>query len=442
MKRFAFLILCIGTWGIATSVQAEDNMTVNGVQYTTTSKNTVCAYLTVKAIGDVEVKENIVIKGKEYTTTKIGKAYFGKNEYLQSVIIPNSVTLIQKHAFKGCNNLSKVIIPDTLCQVQEGAFEGCTAIAYISTHSRPYKPDYVLAFMDKNIPYYAVKDKIEPWVDPDELKEILEDIEYDVDQDIPVTKSKNRNTYAFIIGNEDYSAGEAGVVNVEFAANDAAVFAKYCEQTLGIPQTNIHCYQNVTLGKLRRIVRILKETANANKDRTNSQIIFYYAGHGVPDEATRDAYLLPTDVDGKYTEDCYSLAQLYKELDGLPVKKVYVFLDACFSGSQRGEGMLAAARGVALKPKTEVPKGNMIVFSAATGEETAYPYKDKRHGMFTYFLLNQLKRYHGNCTLGELSEYVQQKVRQKSISINQKSQTPTVSFSPNVVSEWKEIKLK
>lgn len=442
MRQFRLIIICTAGLILSSIAFAEDNMTVSGVQYTTTSKNTVCAYLTVKAIGDVEVKEDIVIKGKSYKTTKIGKAYFGKNEYLQSIIIPNTVTEIQKHAFRGCNNLARVIVPDTLCHVQDGAFEGCTAIAYISTHSRPYKPDYVLAAMDKNIPYYAVKDKIEPWVDPDELKEILDDIEWDVDTDIPVTKSKNRNTYAFVIGNEDYSEGEAGVVNVEFAANDAMVFAKYCEQTLGIPQENIHCHKNVTLGKLRRVIRLLKETAEANKDRTNSSIIFYYAGHGIPDEATRDGYLLPTDVDGKYTEDCYSLAQLYKELGNLPVKKVYVFIDACFSGSQRGDGMLMAARGLALKANAEAPKGNMIVFSAATGDETAYPYKEKGHGMFTYYLLNQLKRYHGNCTLGELGDYVQQKVRQKSISVNQKSQTPTVSCSPTISEGWKEIKLK
>lgn len=233
-----------------------------------------------------------------------------------------------------------------------------------------------------------------------------------------------------------------GVPDVAFAQRDADVFAEYCEKTLGIQKENISCYKNLTFGKLLRVVRLIKEKTEAYKNKSNSTVIFYYAGHGIPDEATNDAYILPADADGKDTEGCYSLARLYKELGNLPVKRVCVFLDACFSGAQRGEGMLMAARGVAFKAKEEPPKGNMVVFSAATGDETAYPYADKKHGMFTYFLLNQLKRMGGNCTLGELGNYVQTKVKQKSVDINKKSQTPTLSCSPSISEDWKNMKLK
>ena len=68
--------------------------------------------------------------------------------------------------------------------------------------------------------------------------------------------------------------------------------------------------------------------------------------------------------------------------------------------------MLATARGVAIKPKASTPGGNVIVFSAATGDETAYPYDEKGHGLFTYFLLKKLQENKGNVTLGELSAYL------------------------------------
>lgn len=417
-------------------------MTVNGIQYATTSKTTATACLTVKAIGDVEVKEKVKIKGKEYTTNEIGKAYFGKNEYLQSVVIPNGVREIRKGAFKGCTNLVNVVVPDTLCQVEAGAFEGCTAIAYVRAHNRDFSVDYALAAMPKDIPYYEVKDEIGGFISGGQVKDILNDREYDVDALIPETGALNANTFAFIIGNEDYEMGEAGIPNVEFAENDAKVFAQYCEKTLGIPNGNIKLTINATLGKLRRSIRLLKETAEANKVRSGSSIIFYYAGHGIPNEATKSCFLLPTDVDGKYTDDCYSMATLYEELSALPVEKVYVFLDACFSGAQRGDGMLTAARGVAIKAKEQAPQGNMIVFSAAQGSETAYPYKEKRHGMFTYYLLNQLCRYKGDCTLGELGSYIERRVGQKSISVNGKSQTPTVTCSPSLAKSWEQLKLK
>jgi hypothetical protein len=44
-------------------------------------------------------------------------------------------------------------------------------------------------------------------------------------------------------------------------------------------------------------------------------------------------------------------------------------------------------------------------------------------------------------SLGELSEYVQLKVGQKSVVMNRKSQTPTMSVSPLVINKWKNWQL-
>jgi hypothetical protein len=104
--------------------------------------------------------------------------------------------------------------------------------------------------------------------------------------------------------------------------------------------------------------------------------------------------------------------------------------------------MMASARGVAIKAKNSSPKGNMVVFSAATGEETAYPYKEKRHGLFTYYLLKKLQMSKGNMSLGELQTYVANEVAKRSIVVNGKSQTPTISTSANIGEGWKTWTLK
>ena len=117
-------------------------------------------------------------------------------------------------------------------------------------------------------------------------------------------------------------------------------------------------------------------------------------------------------------------------------------MDACFSGAQRGDGMLVEARGVASKAKASAPKGNMVVFSAANGDETAYPYKEKGHGMFTYFLLKKLNETKGNVTLGELGDYITTQVKQQSVVVNRKSQTPTVVPSNTMGDDWRNWKLK
>ena len=264
----------------------------------------------------------------------------------------------------------------------------------------------------------------------------LNTVDHSVDQEIPTVVSGNTRSFAVIIGNEKYTQ----VAKVLYANNDARIFAEYCKKTLGLPTQNVRLYENATFGIILSAVNDIKKISEAYQGNVN--VIFYYAGHGVPNETTKDAYLLPADADGRQTEACYPVSRLYKELGEMGAKNVVVFMDACFSGAQRGEGMLASARGVALKAKAEAPQGNMVVFTAATGDETAYPYNEKGHGMFTYFLLKKLQETKGDCTLGELGEYIQQNVRQQSVVINRKSQTPTITPSANIGDSWKTLKLK
>lgn len=256
-----------------------------------------------------------------------------------------------------------------------------------------------------------------------------------LDINIPVTNEENKKTFAVIIGNENYER----VTKVQYALNDAKVFASYCKKTLGLPKDNIRIYRDATYGTMLSALDDIKSIASAFEGDLN--VIFYYAGHGVPSESDKTAYLLPVDASGQHTEVCLSTKRLYDTLDGLHAKRVLVFMDACFSGAQRGEGMLASARGVALKVKQDAPKGNMVVFSAATGDETAYPYKEKGHGLFTYYLLKKLQDTKGDVTLGELSDYVNKEVRRQSVVINHKSQSPTVVPAAGM-SDWTSIKLK
>jgi uncharacterized caspase-like protein len=173
-----------------------------------------------------------------------------------------------------------------------------------------------------------------------------------------------------------------------------------------------------------------------------AKFIVYYSGHGVPDEKSNTAYLLPVDGLVTDTETAYSMTTFYQKLGSLNAANVIVFMDACFSGAQRGEGMLASARGVVITPRAETPSGKMIVFSAAQGNETAYPYKEKGHGLFTYFLLKKLRDTKGNCTLQELGDYIKMNVKQQSIVVNNKSQTPMVSASQELATSWKTMKLR
>lgn len=257
----------------------------------------------------------------------------------------------------------------------------------------------------------------------------------DVDVDIPQRKATNSNTFAVIIANETYQS-EAPV---EYAVNDGVIFAEYCNKVLGLPKENIQIKKNATLNNMRSAISWLSKVTEAY--RGEASVIFYYAGHGVPDEATKQACLLPIDGESTNIVTAYGLGDLYRTLGEFNVRNVAVFLDACFSGSQRGDKMLASARATVIKPRECEPSGKMVVFSATHGEQTAFPYKEKAHGMFTYYLLKKLKETKGDVTLGELSRYVSGEVEKRSAVVNKKSQTPTVIAAPAMLEGWSTLKL-
>ena len=257
----------------------------------------------------------------------------------------------------------------------------------------------------------------------------------DVDKGIPEASEVNDRLFAVIIANEDYQRE----VDVNFAVNDGNTFGEYCRKTLGIPEQNIHIVENATLNNILAEVDWITKVAEAYQGEAG--LIFYYAGHGIPDESTGDAYLLPVDGYGSNINTGYKLDNLYASLSSAPSRYTYVFLDACFSGAERGGSMIASARGIAIRAKASAPKGNMVVFSAAQGDETAYPYKEKGHGMFTYYLLKKLQESGGDVTLGELSDYVRSEVRKQSIVSNSKMQTPTVMASPAMHDSWQTLQL-
>jgi hypothetical protein len=256
-----------------------------------------------------------------------------------------------------------------------------------------------------------------------------------VSTDIPITSDINPNTFALIIGNENYTRE----IKVPFAQNDAKVFSEYCKKALGIPENNIHLLLDGTYGQMLNEIRWITDVIKAYS--SEAQILFFYAGHGMPDEKERSAYILPIDGNSSIPQTAIKVDELYSKLSENQSKSVVVFLDACFSGAAR-DGALAEGRGVRVRPRESSLKGNLIVFSATSEDETAFPYKDKQHGLFTYFILKKLQETKGEASLYDLSSYVTDQVKKQSIVVNNKSQTPRLSVSIEFQEDIKDLKLK
>lgn len=258
----------------------------------------------------------------------------------------------------------------------------------------------------------------------------------EVDRNIPQTNKTNSHRYAIIIGNQDYHSYQRGLnseQDVPFATEDANVFKQYCEKTLGVEERNILLLNNATSAKMIQEIEIMTRLAAREPQ---AEIIFYYAGHGIPDENTKEPYLIPVDVSATSLSSAISLYELYQKLSATNAQRITVFLDACFSGGGRDAG-LVASRGIKVTPKKDALSGNIVVFSATTADQTALPYSEKHHGMFTYYLLKKLQDSNGECSYSELYNYLNHNVGNSSLRVNRKDQTPEVNTAPQVQDSWK-----
>lgn len=380
---------------------------------------------------------------------------------LTEISIPNSVIDIGPLAFSICP-LIRVIVPDEPISIRKYAYARGMDVGGAPFSSKKITevrcqngnfPLYMMAYLPDDCPFVLAQKYNQGGNNQNMYAQNVQQQNVqqqnvqsspqqrskpssDVDVNLPSNAQSNTKTFAVIFANENY-VEEA---EVEYALNDGEMFMEYCQKVLGLPEKNIHIRKDATLNNIKAELAWMQKVAQAFKGQ--AMFIVFYAGHGIPDEASKTAYLLPVDGNGKMLDTGYSLAKFYEALGNMPAQRVTIFMDACFSGSKRGDGMLASARGVAIKAKQQAPNGKMVVFSAAQGDETAYPLQDKQHGLFTYYLLKKLKDTKGDVTYGELGDYIAEHVSQESIVSNGKSQTPTVSASQTVAATWKTMKLR
>jgi uncharacterized caspase-like protein len=258
----------------------------------------------------------------------------------------------------------------------------------------------------------------------------------DVDKNIPEAKKKNPNIVALIIGNEDYSSYQTGLqseVNVDYAENDARVFKDYLVKTLGAEENKVDLKINATLTQMKQAINKLIRLAEVAEGQ--AEIYFYYSGHGLPDETTKEGYLIPVDVSGADVTSGVKIEELYSRLTEVPSARVTVFLDACFSGGARNQG-LVALKGVKVTPKGPKLDGNIIIFTSSSGQESSAVYRDKGHGYFTYFLLKGLQDSKGDITYKKLFDYVKKNVAEETVIRDNKTQTPQALSSTSLVDRW------
>lgn len=411
-----------------------------------------CAFMGCRSL------RNLVIQGQNLK--EIGWGAFMDCASLSNVSLPEKIDKIETLAFARCTAFTYVEIP-MQCRVEEQAFVSCTGLQSLSIAPTAIIGNYAFAseiningvtrhcLFDgeiKRLPaYITISNCREYGLSKTSVEKCVSVNKYEVDYDaatsevdtlIPTGQTDRSNTYALIIGNQNYRF----VSNVSYAIHDAHVFADYCKQTLRIPASHVWVCEDATK---QMILEDELERVKSIQNPKDKRLIVYYAGHGVPDTKDKNkAYLLPTDVRGTHPSRGISLDSLYNLLGALNFERTSVFLDACFSGADRNndalnDGLRAA---VVVAEEGTLNNGNVVVFSAAKGNETAQGYPEQGHGLFTYYLLKSLQKSNGNIRYGDLSTSLKQNVTHQAVQLKlRKEQTPTTNASESISETWKNM---
>ena len=394
---------------------------------------------------------------------EIGWGAFLNCSRLRTISLPTTVKKIETVAFANCISLPSVKIPDQ-CTVQDQAYVNCPEIKTIEVSPTATIGQYVFANEIKiggkirhtlydgeirRLPAYInmgnchtygfAKSAIDKYIGGNASANVLVDYDYmtsEIDSLIPTSYTINNDTYALVIGNQNYRF----VPGVPYAIHDARVFKEYCEKTLGIPSENIHLVEDGTKAMINEEeFQWLENISN----RENKKLIVYYAGHGVPDTKDRNkAYMLPTDVRGTKPQNGISLNDFYGRIGDLAFEQTSVFLDACFSGINRdNESVNEGMRGTEIAAEEgTLGEGNVVVFSAAQGNETAQGFQEQGHGLFTYYLIKEIRETGGMVSFGDLADSIQRNVSRKAVTLKlQKPQTPSAHATENIADTWRTM---
>jgi hypothetical protein len=238
-------------------------------------------------------------------------------------------------------------------------------------------------------------------------------ISVDIEKKIPKSKTVNKNALGVIFGIENYK----NVSPVTFANRDAAFMVEYFEKILGISRNRIYYKTDSDVGQAE-FSKVFSKDGWLDKrvKEGKTDLYIYYAGHGAPDIKKNKAYLIPYDGDPDYASQTgYEMDELYEQLGNLSARSTTVFLDACFTGANReSEILLAGARPVFMEVDASATR-NVTVFSASSGSEISSAWPEKKHGLFSYFLMKGMRgdadtNKDKQITVGELGDYVKEHV--------------------------------
>ncbi len=232
-------------------------------------------------------------------------------------------------------------------------------------------------------------------------------------------------SWALIIAINDYE--DQGIADLRFCVNDARALRDALVGPHGsFPPENVVLMTDDSDPELRPTRgKIIAQVATFLRvPQPQDTVLIYFSGHG--QLAGEKTYLVPVDgTAAALAESSVSFGWLKEQIEKCPAKKKVLLLDCCHAGAGKAAGdhmpeamedeLISAAEG-------------LVTLASCGAREKSYEWEQKRHGVFTYYLVEALegaadRDHDGRITAAEVNFHVWDRVRRWALQ-RKVSQTP------------------
>ena len=241
-----------------------------------------------------------------------------------------------------------------------------------------------------------------------------------------LNNKESSNTAALIIGIEKYKKSP----DATYANLDAKYFNEYARKGFGIKKKNIKLLVNDDANLIDTIT-ILEKWLPAKIKPNETNLIIFFAGHGLASNDGKELYLLTQDSEPNLlNRTALSRTELFETILKFNPKSVTMFFDTCYSGQTREEEtLLASARPIRIVADEQDTPINFTIFTASQLDQISSGLKDAKHGIFSYYLMKGLEgkadaNNDKDITNGELLAYMDLNISQKASELA-RSQNPS-----------------
>jgi hypothetical protein len=228
--------------------------------------------------------------------------------------------------------------------------------------------------------------------------------------------------YALVIGVDKYA--DTQISTLGGASNDARLLKDALVAHAGFPESQVILLTSSEPPERQptrgNILRRLSNLASDNLAR-DGLILFFFAGHGM--ERGGQAFLLPSDAQvsddvSLLEQTAVNVTQVRDWLKKSKARQVLTILDACRNdpaGRANADNPLTATytKAFDFDRRNREIEAYATLYATEVGKR-AYEFKEKRHGYFTWALVEGLKgeaaNERGEVTLSRLVAYLQERV--------------------------------